>query len=69
MRKTDSPVFSRPLACLAATAALLAVAIGGASVGVTAQTVAVEVPDLVGVWDGGGARASGQRTEYALDIG
>ena len=54
MRKTDSPVFSRPLACLAATAALLAVAIGGASVGVTAQTVAVEVPDLVGVWDGGG---------------
>jgi hypothetical protein len=53
MRKTDSLVFSRPLACLAATAALLAVAISGASVGVTAQTVAVEVPDLVGVWDGG----------------
>jgi hypothetical protein len=54
MREMDSPALSRPLACLAAAAALLAVAISGASVGVTAQAVAVEVPDLVGVWDGGG---------------
>ena len=52
MRQTDSPVLSRPLACLAAAAALLAVAIGGAGVGVTAQTVTI--PDLVGVWNGGG---------------
>ena len=69
MRKTDSPVFSRPLACLAATAALLAVAIGGASVGVTAQTVAVEVPDLVGVWDGGGRvrRVNGPNMPWTSD--
>jgi hypothetical protein len=52
MRETDGPVLSRPLACLAAAAALLAVAISGASVGVTAQTVTI--PDLAGVWDGGG---------------
>ena len=50
MRETDSLVPSRPLACLAA---LLALAIGGASVGVAAQTAATEVPDLVGVWNGG----------------
>ncbi len=57
MSETDSPVLSRPLACLAATAALLAVAIGGAPVGVSAQTAATEIPDLVGVWNGGfGAR-------------
>ena len=69
MRKTDSPVFSRPLACLAATAALLAVAISGASVGVTAQTVAVEVPDLVGVWDGGGRvrRVNGPNMPWTSD--
>ena len=55
MRETHRPVLSRPLACLAAAAALLAVAISGASVGVTAQTAAA--PDLVGVWNGGfGAR-------------
>jgi hypothetical protein len=69
MRKTDSPVFSRPLACLAATAALLAVAISGASMGVTAQTVAVEVPDLVGVWDGGGRvrRVNGPNMPWTSD--
>ena len=69
MRKTDSLVFSRPLACLAATAALLAVAISGASVGVTAQTVAVEVPDLVGVWDGGGRvrRVNGPNMPWTSD--
>ncbi len=57
MRETNSRVLSRPLACLAATVALLTGAIGGASVGVTAQTTVAEVPDLVGVWNGGfGAR-------------
>ena len=54
MRETGTAVLSRPLACLAAAAALVAVAIGGASVEVTAQTAVVEVPDLVGVWNGGG---------------
>ncbi len=53
MRDTHRPVLSRPLACLAAAAALLAVAIGGASVEVIAQTAVAEVPDLVGVWNGG----------------
>ena len=53
MRETDRPVLSRRLVCLAAAAALLAVAIGGVPVGVTAQTAAAEVPDLVGVWNGG----------------
>ncbi len=53
MRETDSPVISRPLAYLAAAAALLAVAIGGAPAAVSAQTPAAEVPDLVGVWNGG----------------
>ncbi len=52
MSETGTAVLSRPLACLAAAAALLAVAIGGASVEVTAQTVTI--PDLVGVWNGGG---------------
>ncbi len=57
MRETDGPVLSRPLACLAAAAALLAVLMGGAPVRVTAQAAAVEIPDLVGVWNGGfGAR-------------
>ena len=57
MRETDSPVLSRPLACLATMAALLAIAVGGAPVGVAAQTAATERPDLVGVWNGGfGAR-------------
>ena len=57
MRATDSPMLSRTLACLAAVGALLAVGISGGSVGVTAQTAEVEVPDLVGVWNGGfGAR-------------
>ena len=59
MRETDIPVLSRPFVCLAATAALLAVVIGGASVEATAQTAAAtaEIPDLVGVWNGGfGAR-------------
>ena len=51
MRETDSPLLSRPLTWLAA--ALLAVAIAGAPVGVAAQTAAAEIPDLVGVWDGG----------------
>ncbi len=54
MRETGTAVLSRPLACLAAAAALVAAAIGGASVEVTAQTALVEVPDLVGVWNGGG---------------
>ena len=54
MRETRTAVLSRPLACLAAAAALVAAAIGGASVEVTAQTALVEVPDLVGVWNGGG---------------
>ena len=69
MRKTHSPVFSRPLACLAAAAALLPVAISGASVGVTAQAVAVEVPDLVGVWDGGGRvrRVNGPNMPWTPD--
>ena len=53
MREKDSPLLSRPLVCLAAAAALLAVAIGGVPVGVAAQTAAAEIPDLVGVWDGG----------------
>lgn len=57
MRATDSPMLSRTLACLAAAVALLALGISGGSVGVTAQTAEVEVPDLVGVWNGGfGAR-------------
>jgi len=50
-------MLSRPFACLTAAVALLAVAIGGASVEVTAQTATAEIPDLVGVWNGGfGAR-------------
>ena len=53
MRETDSPVLSRPLVCLAAAVALLAVGIFGGSVAATAQTAVAEVPDLVGVWDGG----------------
>jgi hypothetical protein len=57
MRATDRPVLSRPFVCLAAAAALLAVAVSGASVGVTAQAVQAGPPDLVGVWNGGfGAR-------------
>ncbi len=57
MRETDRQVLSRPLACLATTAALLAIAVGGAPVGVAAQTDAAAPPDLVGVWNGGfGAR-------------
>ena len=69
MREMDSPALSRPLACLAAAAALLAVAISGASVGVTAQAVAVEVPDLVGVWDGGGRvrRVNGPNMPWTSD--
>ena len=53
MRETDRPVLSRRLVYVAA-AALLAVAIGGAPVGTTAQTAAADPPDLVGVWNGGG---------------
>ena len=53
MRETDSPVLSRPLVCLAAAVSLLAVGISGGSVGAAAQTAVAEVPDLVGVWDGG----------------
>ena len=53
MRETDSPVLSRPLVCLAAAVALLAVGISGGPVGAAAQTAVAEVPDLVGVWDGG----------------
>ena len=57
MRETDNLVLSRPLACLATMAALLAVAIGGAPVEVSAQAAQAEIPDLVGVWNGGfGAR-------------
>ncbi len=57
MRETDSPMLSRPLARPAAAAALLAVAIGVASVGGSAQTAEAQAPDLVGVWNGGfGAR-------------
>ena len=57
MRETDSPMLSRPVARVAAAAALLAVAIGVASVGVSAQTAEAGTPDLVGVWNGGfGAR-------------
>ena len=69
MRETDNPVFSRPLACLATAAALLPVAISGASVGVTAQAVEVEVPDLVGVWDGGGRvrRVNGPNMPWTSD--
>ena len=51
--RENSRVFSRPLACLATMAALLAVAIGGAPVGVSAQAAQAEIPDLVGVWNGG----------------
>ena len=54
MRETDTPVLSRPLACLAAVIAALAVAMGGAPAEVTAQTAVAEVPDLGGMWDGGG---------------
>ena len=53
MRETDGLVLSRPLALLAATTVLLAVVMGGAPVGVTAQVAEVEVADLVGVWNGG----------------
>jgi hypothetical protein len=50
-------MLSRPVARVAAAAALLAVAIGVASVGVSAQTAEAGTPDLVGVWNGGfGAR-------------
>ncbi len=53
MRETDSPVLSRPLVCLAAAVAMLVVGISGGSVAATAQTAVAQVPDLVGVWDGG----------------
>ena len=52
MRDAHSLVLSPPLACLAVAAGLLAVTLGGAPVGVTAQTAAADVPDLVGVWNG-----------------
>ena len=42
MRATDRPMLSRPFACLTAAVALLAVAIGGASVEAAAQTAEVE---------------------------
>jgi hypothetical protein len=54
MRETDNLVLSRPLACLAAAAALFAVAMDGAFVGASAQTAEGVIPDFVGVWDGGG---------------
>jgi hypothetical protein len=54
MRETDSPVLSRPLACLAAVVAAFAVVMGGAPAEITAQTAVAEVPDLGGMWDGGG---------------
>lgn len=54
MRETDSPLHSRPLAHVAAVVALLALAIDGTPVEVAAQTAVAAVPDLVGVWDGGG---------------
>ena len=40
-----------------------------ASVGVTAQTAAVEIPDLVGVWDGGGRvrRVNGPNMPWTPD--
>ncbi len=53
MRNTDIRVSCRRFVSLGVAAALLATAIGGASVRITAQTVGAEVPDLVGVWDGG----------------
>ena len=53
MRNTAVRVSSRRLICLGAVAALLAVAIEGTSVPVTAQTVGTAPPDLVGIWDGG----------------
>ena len=53
MRETDSLVLSRPLACMAVATALLAVSMGAAPVGVLAQSAAVDIPDLVGVWNGG----------------
>ncbi len=55
MRRTDSPVLSRSLACLAAAAALFAVGIGGAPAEVTAQSTVAAIPDLVGMWDGRGS--------------
>ena len=57
MRGTDSPVLARSLAGLAATAAVLTVAMSGTPVALAAQADAQGVPDLVGVWNGGfGAR-------------
>ena len=58
MRKTNSWVSSGRLVCLAVSVVVLAATIAGAPVQLTAQSGAEpgtsEIPDLVGVWDGGG---------------
>ena len=69
MRETDSPLLSRPLACLAAAVAVLAVAIGGAPAAVTAQTSVAEAPNFVGMWDGRGSvrRVNGPTMPWTPD--
>ena len=69
MREADGSVLSRPLARLAASIAVLAVAIGGAPAGVGAQTGVSEVPDLVGMWDGRGSvrRVNGPTMPWTPD--
>ena len=58
MRETNSWVSSGRLVCLAVSVVVLAAAMAAAPVQLTAQSGAEpgasEIPDLVGVWDGGG---------------
>ena len=58
MRESNSWVGSGRLVCLAVSVLVLAAAIAGGPVQLTAQSAAEpgasEIPDLVGVWDGGG---------------
>ena len=69
MRETDGLTLSRPLVCMAAAAGLLAVSMGGTPTAVAAQAAEVQVPDLVGVWNGGfsARRVNGPNMPWTAD--
>jgi len=54
MKDTSGSLLSGPFAYLAPTVVIFALAIGGAPTEVAAQAELAAVPDLVGVWNGGG---------------